>query len=228
MPRPVQPPTPTQPTVTPPGTENAVQITDYSKPYEGAYSDQSVLERYLEGALSFDNITGLIAAGLVLPTVLGLIAGQPQGPTIRRPNYGPIPPVNWGAAGSLVMPGVNPGFVINPAQTPFYQTTDPVQAQYYYGQRPLVTDPTQLESTYLDRSQAPAVPWGLQQGQQQYDLAQVLNQINQQPLNPNFVGYSNYPTAGYQPPVFNPGQAVNQAQYIPTGTSTVMGPIAPG
>jgi hypothetical protein len=210
-----------------PGAPGQAPVVDYSTPYEGPYSNQSVLERYLDGALSFDNITNLIAAGLVLPSVLGLLAGAPQ-PTIRRPNYGPIPPINWGAAGGLVMPGVNPGFVINPAQTPFYQTTDPVQAQYYYGQRPLVTDPTKVESTYLDRSQAPARPWGLQQGQQQYDLTQVLNQISQQPLNPNFVGYSDYPTAGYQPPVFNPGQAVNQAQYIPTGTSSVMGPIAPG
>jgi hypothetical protein len=202
-------------------------VTSYEKPLEGAFSNQSVLERYLEGKLSFDNITGLIAAGLVLPSVLGLIAGAPQ-PTIRRPNYGPIPAINWGAAGGLVMPGVNPGFIINPAQTPFYQTTDPVQAKYAYTQRPLVTDPSKVESTYQDRQYAPAVPFGLRQGQQQYDLSQVLNQINTTALDPNFVGYSNYPTAGYRPPIFDPSQAVGQAQYIPTGTSSVMGPIAPG
>jgi hypothetical protein len=187
-----------------------------------------VFERYTKGLLSFDNITNLIAAGLVLPSVLGLLAGAPQGPTIRRPNYGPIPPINWGAAGGLVMPGVNPGFVINPAQEPFYQTTDPVQAKYAYTQRPLVTRPEDVLSTYQDRQYAPATPWGLQQGQQQYDLAQVLNQINQQPLDPNFVGYSQYPTQGYQPPIFNPQQAVAQGGAVPVGYSPVMGPIAPG
>jgi hypothetical protein len=202
-------------------------VTDYSTPYEGPYSNQSVLERYLEGKLTFDNITGLIAAGLVLPTVLGLIAGAPQ-PTIRRPDYGPIPPINWGAAGDLPMPGVNPGFIINPAQVPFYQTTEPGQSKYAYTQRPLVTRPEDILSTYQDRQYAPAVPFGLREMQRNYDLSQVLNQINTTALDPNFVGYSQYPTAGYRPPIFNPAQAVNQAQYIPTGTSTVMGPIAPG
>jgi hypothetical protein len=201
-------------------------MTDYSKPLEGAYSNQSVLERYLEGKLSFDNITGLIAAGLVLPSVLGLIAGAPQ-PTIKRPNYGPIPAINWGSAGGLVMPGVNPGFVINPAQQPFYQTTEPGQSQYAWTPRPLVTRPEDVLSTYQDRQYAPAVPFGLREMQQAYDLNQVLNQINQQPLDPGFVGYSNYPTADYQPPIFNPAQAVQAAQYIPTGVSTVMTPIQP-
>ena len=218
---------PTQPTYTPGGPGQA-PVTAYETPYQGEYSNDSVLERYMKGGISFDGITKLIAAGLVLPSVLGLIAGQPQGPTIKRPNYGPIPAINWGGAGGLVMPGVNPGFVINPAQQPFYQTTDPVQAKYAYTQRPLVTRPEDVLSTYQDRQYAPAVPWGLQQGQQQYDLAQVLNQINTTPQDPNFVGYSNYPTQGYQPPIFNPGQAVNQAQYIPAGYSPVMGPIAPG
>jgi hypothetical protein len=202
-------------------------VIDKSEPYTGPYSNESVFERYTKGLLSFDNVLGLVGAGLVLPSILGLLGGQPQ-PTIRRPEYGPIPPINWGAAGGLVMPGVNPGFVINPAQQPFYNTTDPVQSKYAYTQRPLVTRPEDVLSTYQDRQYAPAVPWGLQQGQQQYDLAQVLNQINTTPLNPNFVGYSQYPTQGYQPPVFNPNQAVNQAQYIPTGSSSVMGPIAPG
>ena len=166
-----------------------------------------------------------LAAGLIMPM---LIPQVPQPPTIKRPNYGPLDPINWGAAGGLVMPGVNPGFVINPAQTPFYNATDPVQSQYAWTQRPLIERPEDISPTWLNRATAPATPWGLQQGQQQYDLSQVLNQINQQPLDPNFVGYGQYPTQGYQPPIFNPGQAIDQAQYIPTGTSPVMGPIAPG
>jgi len=186
-----------------------------------------VFERYTKGLLSFDNILGLIGAGLVLPSILGLLAGAPQ-PTIRRPNYGPIPPIDWGAAGDLPMPGVNPGFVINPAQEPFYQTTEPGQSKYAWTQRNLINRPEDITPTWMSPPNTPAVPFGLREMQRDYDLSQVLQQINQQPLDPNFVGFSNYPTPGYQPPIFNPAQAVNQAQYIPTGTSTVMGPIAPG
>ena len=192
------PTVPTQPVVTP-GAPGQAPITDYSTPYEGAYSNESVLERYMSGGIDLGGISKLIAAGLILPSVLGLIDKAPQ-PTIKRPNYGPIPPVNWGAAGGLVMPGINPGFVINPAQTPFYQTTDPVQSQYAWTQRNLITDPSQVESTWNNPAVAPAQPWGLQQSQQGYNLNQVLNQINQTPLDPNFVGYNQYPTAGYQPP----------------------------
>ena len=64
--------------------------------------------------------------------------------------------------------------------------------------------------------------------QRPYDLNQVLNKINATALDPNFVGYSQYPTAGYQPPIFNPQQAMAQAPAIPVGYSPVMGPIAPG
>jgi hypothetical protein len=155
-----------------------------------------VLERYLEGKLSFDNITGLIAAGLVLPSVLGLLADRP---TINPRTYAPLPPVNWGSARPLINPGVNPGFVIGPARQPFYQTTSPVQSKYYYGTRPLIQTPDQIQATLQDRTRAPVTPFGLQQMQQGYDLNQVLNQINQTALDPNFVGYNQYPTVGYQP-----------------------------
>jgi hypothetical protein len=114
--------------------------------------------------------------------------------------------VDWGSAQPLINPGVNPGFVIKPAQQPFYQTTSPVQSKYFYGTRPLIQTQDQITPTLMDRTYAPATPFGLQQMQQSYDLNQVLGQINQTALNPNFVGYSQYPTADYQPvgPVIPP------------------------
>jgi hypothetical protein len=144
-----------------------------------------------------------IAAGLILPMLIPQI---PEPPTIKRPNYGPLDPINWGAAGGLVNPGVNPGLVIKPAQQPFYQTTSPVQSKYFYGTRPLIQTQDQITPTLMDRTYAPATPFGLQQMQQSYDLNQVLGQINQTALDPNFVGYSQYPTADYQPigPVIPP------------------------
>jgi hypothetical protein len=198
------PTVPTQPVVTPGGPGQA-PVIDYSTPYEGAYSNESVLERYLSGGIDLGSISQLIAAGLILPSVLGLIAGAPK-PTIRKPVYAPLPPVNWGSVEPFGTFGVNPGEVVVPAQQPFYQTTSPVQSKYFYGQRPLIKTPDQITPTLMDRTNAPATPWGLQQMQQGYDLNQVLNQINQAPLNPNFVGYAQYPTAGYQPigPVIPP------------------------
>jgi hypothetical protein len=162
-----------------------------------------VFDRYTKGLLSFDNIATLIAAGLVLPSVLGLLADQP---TINKRTYAPLPPVDWGSAQPLINPGVNPGFVIKPAQQPFYQTTSPVQSKYFYGTRPLIETQDQITPTLMDRTYAPATPFGLQQMQQSYDLNQVLGQINQTALDPNFVGYSQYPTADYQPvgPVIPP------------------------
>jgi hypothetical protein len=216
---------PLQPTVTP-AQPGQAQITDYSEPYQGEYSNESVFERYTKGMLSFDNVLGLIGAGLVLPSILGLLAGQPK-VNVKRPNYGPIDPVNWGGVESIDLPGVNPGYIINPAQKPFYQTTSPVQSRYAWMPRPLIETQQEISPTWLNPNQAMPKPWGLQQAQQNYDLSQVLNQINQTALDPNFVGYGQYPTQGYQPPVFNPQTAAQQASQMPVGFSQVMGPIAP-
>ena len=187
-----------------PGAPGQAPVIDYSTPYEGPYSNESVLERYLSGGIDLGSITNLIAAGLILPSVLGLIAGAPKPPTVKRPVYAPLPPTNWGSIEPLGTFGVNPGEIIGPAQEPFYQTTSPVQSKYFYGRRPLIQTRDQIRPTLQDRTLAPVTPFGLQQMQQSYDLNQVLNQINQAPLDPNFVGYAQYPTAGYQP-VIPPG-----------------------
>jgi hypothetical protein len=180
-----------------PGAPGQAPVTDYSTPYEGQYSNESVLERYLKGGISFSDITSLIAAGLVLPSVLGLLAEQPTPPT-RRP-YGAIGPTNWGTVSGVTGGGVNPGYIIAPAAQPAYETTNPYQAQFNWGQRPLIKTMDELPN-YTPPPTPGQQAWGLQQGQQQYDLSALLNAINQAPLSPEFVGYSQYPTAGYIPP----------------------------
>ena len=197
MPTPGQPTTP--PTVTPPGAENPVKITDYSEPYKGQYSNESVLERYMANSISYGDIAKLVAAGLVLPSILSAISPEgPSGP--KKPSYGPIPPVNWGSASALVNPGANPGWFVGGYPTPAYETTNPYQAQFYWGQQPYV-GPGQSREVY---NQVPpgvgAQGFGLQAGPAQYNTAQLLNQINQTPLNPNFTGYSQYPTQNYIAP----------------------------
>jgi hypothetical protein len=148
-----------------------------------------------------------------LPSILNMVAPTPGAPPKKE--YGPIPPVNWGSAATLVNPGQNPGWFTGDFPTPAYQTTNPYQAQFYWGQQPYV-GPNQPRETY---NQIPAAAgtqgFGLQAGPGQYDLAQLLNQINQTALDPNFVGYSQYPTAGYTPPTYMPPAASGPVMPVP-------------
>ena len=194
VPTPGQPTTP--PTVTPPGAENPVKITDYSKPYTGDYSNESVLSRFMSGTISYGDIAALVAAGMVLPSILGLITPTSQ-PT-EQP-YGAIPPTQWGKVAGVIGGGVNPGYIIQPAQAPAYATTNPYQAQYNWGQHPYIKTMDQLP-TYAPPPTPGTHGFGLQAGPSQYNTGQLLNQINQTALDPNFVGYSQYPLQGYVAP----------------------------
>ena len=210
----VEPPVTTPPVVEPPLSPPVeqvippsepipeVKVHDFSTPYEGPYSNESVLERYLNKTLTYGDIAKLVAAGLVLPSVLGMLAPTPAAP--GKKSYGPIPPTNWGSAATLVNPGQNPGWFAGDFPAPAYQTTNPFQSQFYWGQQPYV-GPNQPRETY---NQIPAAAgtqgFGLQAGPAQYDMNQLLAQINSTALDPTFVGYSQYPTQGYVPPGYTP------------------------
>jgi len=61
--------------------------------------------------------------------------------------------------GALVNPGLNPGYI---QATPAYQTTNPVQSKFYWGQHPYAIGPADI-GAYNYTPQAPATPWGAQQ-----------------------------------------------------------------
>ena len=84
--------------------------------------------------------------------------------------------------GSLPGPGLNPGFV---QPQPYYAVQNPVQSQYYYGERPYQPGPTFNQALY-DQVPAPVVPFGLQQMYTPIDLNAYLNQFTQsiQPVAP--------------------------------------------
>jgi hypothetical protein len=104
---------------------------------------------------------------------LALMPGPPEIPTR---NYGPLPPTVFGDVGKINLPGVNPGFFTSP--TPFYQTTSPVQARYYYGQRPLQTGTVFNQQAYNTVPGAPAQPFGLQEMYTPTDINQYLQSLN--------------------------------------------------
>jgi hypothetical protein len=97
-----------------------------------------------------------LAAGYVL--INGILT--PPAPAKRAP-YGPIAPPEWGRVGELVNPGLNPGFMVQPPK--FYETTSPVQGQYYWGQHAPQTGATFDPLAYNNVPNAPVAPWGLQQ-----------------------------------------------------------------
>jgi len=165
----VEPPAPVEPAPVP--EKPPVEIIDKSAPYTGEYSNESVLQRYMNKTLTYGDIAKLVAAGLVLPSVLNLIGAGPQMPGPRT--YGPLAPIQWGEVGGLSLPGLNPGFLTTP--TPFYQTTDPVQSQFYWGMHPYIRTMADI-GQYNQVPEAPLVPFGQQQRRQPFDTERFISE----------------------------------------------------
>lgn len=125
------------------------------------------------GGLSVSDLA-LLAAGWTL--VNGILT-PPKGGTTSNGVYTPAEPdARWQRP--LQHGGLNPGWI---RATPYYQTTSPVQAQYYWGSHNPSTGTTNQWNTPI--AAAPATPWGVQQAQTPLNIQQVIqNQLNN-PLN---------------------------------------------
>jgi hypothetical protein len=86
----------------------------------------------------------------------------PIEPPVAPPKkvYDPLPPTNFGEFGTLVNPGLNPGYITN---VPRSYAPSGVRSQFYYGQRPYQPGPTFNRELYNQTPAAPVAPWGLQQ-----------------------------------------------------------------
>jgi hypothetical protein len=137
-----------------------------------------VLQRYLNGTVSYGDILTWIGAGLVLPGIIGLLT--PKTPTVptKKP-YGPIAPTDWGNGSNLVNPGMNPGWLVGSFPKPAYNVTSPYQQQFYWGQHPYVPTLAQRDVYNQVQPQAGQQGFGLQAGPKQYDLNQYLAGLNQ-------------------------------------------------
>jgi hypothetical protein len=78
----------------------------------------------------------------------------------KKPSYPPITPPVWGDFGTLVNPGLNPGYITNVPQA---YAPSGVRSQFYWGQHPYQPGPAFNRSLYNQTPAAPATPWGLQQ-----------------------------------------------------------------
>jgi len=101
---------------------------------------------------------GAIAATPTIPNPL-----EPP-PAPQRPDMGTFTPAAPDPSWSIPLqyPGMNPGLV-GAGIRPAYQTTSPVQAQYYYGRQPFFATPDDL-GRYGTSPFQPAQPFGIQQG----------------------------------------------------------------
>ena len=104
----------------------------------------------------------------------------PEDP-VKPKGYGPITPLGFGDVGQIFNPGLNPGFV---QPTPFYNTTSPVQSQYYWGQHPYQPGPRFDQNLYNQVPNAPRTPFGLQQMYTPTDLNQYLSKFTAGPVVP--------------------------------------------
>jgi hypothetical protein len=155
----------------PPMTDTGVPVYDNSIPYNeevlgplnpNAGDIQVTLPGGL-GDVNVDPILGGIGAVVVGNEIVDALT--PEVPGTRSPYAGQsFTPMNpdsrW--SGNLIRPDMVPAYVGRAAQVPFYQTTSPVQSQYYWGVKPYVSlngDMTQ----YNQVPEAPAVPFGLRQ-----------------------------------------------------------------
>ena len=112
------------------------------------------------------------------------VVNVPNPPLVTEPpetkptTYGTY---SWGNVVPVKIPrGLNPGLI---APTPYYQTTNPAQSQYYWGSHPYQEGPTFNSQLYNTAPGAPATPYGLGRIQTQATPEQILAAM--QGLYPN-------------------------------------------
>jgi hypothetical protein len=181
-----------------PGSDAYVDNGDGSKTY--TYDDGSTITINADGTSSATNATDLGVGSFTggtdapgpkvgTPTPLTPIfpvtvpgtkttdGGGPAVPSTPVPSTGSLPTLQ-------VPTGLNPGFM---APTPFYQTTSPVQSQYYWGSHDYQAGPTFDAQAYNTVAAAPKTPWGLQEMGDVARPQDIVNYINSPEYQAQFV-----------------------------------------
>ena len=116
----------------------------------------------------------------VLPPIIPPVVVPPETPGPKV--WDPIN-VSFKTLPLLPNPGLNPGFI---QAQPQYQTTSPVQSQYYWGQHPYQSggeDRMTFDPALYKQVPAPVSPWGLQELYTPTNIAQYLASL-QGPVKP--------------------------------------------
>ena len=115
----------------------------------------------------------------------------PKTPVVTPPATTTVTP---GDFTKLQIPtGLNPGWI---APTPFYQTTSPVQSQYYWGPHSYQEGPTFNAEQWNTAPAAPHTPWGLQEMAPVAKPQDIVDYINSPEYQAQFVSGPVVPARG--------------------------------
>ena len=150
-PPPVEPPpveTPVEPTPSgPPSTPGTPPPPDVGPP-TGITTELAATQAGFDAA----TIARWIAGGLIVSSLI-----SPPVPKIPTPT--PLGPTQWGNAGRVNLPGLNPGWMVNPPT--YYNIPGPVAPRYYWGQHAPQPGPTFNPALYNTLPVAPPPAYGL-------------------------------------------------------------------
>ena len=148
---PVEPPpveTPVEPTPSgPPSTPGTPPPPDVGPP-TGITTELAAAQAGFDAA----TIARWIAGGLIVASLI-----SPPVPKIPTPT--PLGPTQWGNAGRVNLPGLNPGWMVNPPT--YYNIPGPVAPRYYWGQHAPQPGPTFNPALYNTLPVAPPPAYGL-------------------------------------------------------------------
>lgn len=155
------------------------------KDYAGAVADSLGTA----GLLGAGALGGAALAGALTPPALSGSVGS------GTANY------EWGKGTPLVNPGLNPGYIGYAASMPDYHSTNPTDAQYYWGVHAPVNTAADLATYNQLPAGAPTTPWGAGMGG--HGATPGFNPadfVNQYILNPAWAGVNNATAPGYTAP----------------------------
>ena len=136
-----------------------------------------------------------------IPYVPPYVPPEPEAPS--KPPQGTYVPAapDPRYLGKIPLPGLNPGYMEQGVE-PMYQTTSPVQSQYYWGNQRGFANLQDLQDNYNRINNVPAQPWGAQRGwweQPMVNPATYNYDMSFQPVQPQgqLPGYYGTPNVDY-------------------------------
>jgi hypothetical protein len=114
---------------------------------------------------------------------------------------------------------LNPGF-IKPSN--FYNTNDPAQSKFFWGQHAFQPGPTFNDTLYNTQPNAPDTPYGLQQLARPLTMDEINDMILGKPYTPQTVA-----PATRRVPITDANRNVMNTDYSKVGQLPVLAPVVP-